>query len=222
MTSAPLPREPYRRRPVPPDEALELAQRELRLASERRSIREFSSEPVPRALIDTALRIACTAPSGANRQPWRFVAVSDPALKRRIREAAEEEEREFYAQRAPPEWLEALAPLGTDPSKPFLEVAPWLVVVFQIPWEPVAGRRVKNYYAQESVGIATGLLIQALHRLGLATLTHTPAPMGFVQRLLGRPRNEKPFVILPVGHPADGCTVPRLPRKPLDQMIEWR
>lgn len=187
------------------------------LAARRRSVREFSSRPVPRELIELALRVAGSAPSGAHQQPWHFAAVSEAGLKRRIREAAEEEERRFYQQRAPREWLEALAPLGTGREKPFLETAPWLVAVFEKRWaEDGQGNRITHYYPTESVGIATGLLISFLHQCGLATLTHTPSPMGFLRDLLGRPLSERPFVLLVVGHPAPGATVPDLRRKPLE------
>lgn len=200
-------------------EMLEAADRFAALVRRRRSVRDFSERPVPREIIERCIQAAGSAPSGANRQPWRFVAVSDPEVKRRIREAAEEEERAFYAGRAPPEWLSALAPLGTDEHKPFLERAPWLVVVFAEGYERRAdGARVKNYYVSESVGIATGILIIALHSAGLATLTHTPSPMKFLNQVLGRPENERPFLVLVVGHPAEGATVPDIGRKSLDEI----
>ena len=184
--------------------------------SQRRTVRDFAPDPVPRALIETALLAAGTAPSGANQQPWRFVAVQDADIKRRIREAAEIEEREFYQHRAPEEWLQALAPLGTDADKPFLEVAPWLIGIFYERFGLAAdGSKQKRYYPQESTGIATGLLIAALHGAGLATLTHTPSPMRFLNEILGRPRNEMPFLLLVVGHPAAGCRVPDIQRLPL-------
>ncbi len=184
----------------------------------RRSVREFSDRPVPEALIRNCLRAAGTAPSGANMQPWRFVAICDPGTKREIRLAAEEEEKHFYTHRASAEWLEALAPLGTDENKSFLEIAPWLIAVFvqkfgQLP----DGRKVKHYYPAESVGLATGILITALHHAGLATLTHTPSPMKFLNRILGRPPNERPFLLLVAGFPAPGCKVPDIARKPLDE-----
>lgn len=188
----------------------------------RRSVRDFSDRPVPRRLIELAIRTASTAPSGAHKQPWTFVAVSDPAVKRRIREAAEEEERVFYAGRATPEWLEALAPIGTDWRKPFLETAPWVVVLFaQSVGLDEAGERVKHYYVQESCGIAAGFFIAALHRMGLATLTHTPSPMRFLGEILGRPTRERPYILFPVGYPADGATVPDLTRKPLGEVAVW-
>ena len=188
----------------------------------RRTVREFSSLPVERGIIEDAIRAAGTAPNGANLQPWHFVAVSDPALKRRIRQAAEAEEREFYSHRAPPEWLEALAPLGTDSDKPFLETAPWLIAIFAQSYGLLPdGRKVKHYYAQESVGIATGFLIAALHHAGLVTLTHTPSPMGFLDELLGRPANERPFLLLVVGHPADGARVPEITKKSLEEIATF-
>ena len=192
--------------------------------SARRTVRDFSDRPVPRAIIEEAIRAAGTAPSGANQQPWHFVAVSreDGALRRRLREEAEEEEREFYAHRAPKEWLDALAPLGTDPSKPFLEIAPWLIAVFVRPHGIAAdGSVIKHYYATESVGIATGFLIAALHQAGLASLTHTPSPMGFLNQLLDRPSHERPFLLLVVGYPADGARVPDITRKPLEAIATF-
>jgi len=191
--------------------------------SRRRTVRDFSGRQVPRALIEECLRAAGTAPSGANQQPWHFVAVSDPAVKSRIREAAEAEEREFYAHRAPPEWLEVLAPLGTDASKPFLEVAPWLIAVFIRRFErlPDGGKR-KHYYTDESVGIATGLLIAALHHAGLASLTHTPSPMKFLNEILGRPKDlERPFLLLVAGYPAPDARVPDIARKPLSDIATF-
>lgn len=188
----------------------------------RRSVRDFSDRPVPRHLVELAIRTASTAPSGAHRQPWTFVAVSDPEVKRRIREAAEEEERAFYAERATPEWLEALAPIGTDWRKPFLETAPWLVVLFaQSYGVDDAGGKLKHYYVQESCGIAAGLFIASVHRMGLATLTHTPSPMRFLNEILGRPARERPYILFPVGHPSDDATVPDLARKPLEAVAVW-
>jgi nitroreductase len=189
----------------------------------RRTLREFAPAPVPRAVIEQCLLAAGSAPSGANLQPWTFVAIADPALKQRIRAGAEAEEREFYAHRATPEWLAALAPLGTDEHKPFLETAPWLIAIFAQSYGMLPdGRKVKHYYAQESVGIATGLLIAALHHAGLATLTHTPSPMGFLNEILGRPDNERPYLLLVVGHPASGACVPDIQRKPLGAIAEFR
>lgn len=185
----------------------------------RRTVRHFSSRPVPREVIEACLRAAGSAPSGANLQPWHFVAVADPRLKRQIRDAAEAEEREFYHSRAPAEWLKVLAPLGTTPEKPFLEQAPWLIAIFSlrhVAWRD--GTNVMTHYPLESVGIATGLLITCLHHVGLATLTHTPSPMGFLNRILKRPADEKPFLLLVVGHPAPDARVPELQRRSLDQI----
>ncbi len=184
----------------------------------RRSVRHFSDEPVPEGVLDECLRAAGSAPSGANRQPWHFVVVRDPEIKRAIRVAAEAEERELYERRISPEWREALAPLGTDWRKPFLETAPALVAVFRQTFGLEDGKRSTNYYTQESVGIAVGFLIAALHRAGLATLTHTPSPMGFLGEILRRPENEKAYVLLPVGFPASGCQVPDLERKALEEI----
>lgn len=185
----------------------------------RRSVRFFSDRTVDRAVIETLIMTASSAPSGANKQPWRFVAISDPVIKRQIRIAAEHEEREFYSRRATPEWLADLAPLGTDSSKPFLETAPWLIAVFKL-METDDGGNV--YYPNESVGIACGFLISAIHQAGLATLTHTPSPMGFLTRVLQRPTHERPFLLLPVGYPAENAVVPVLTKKTLDQVSVWR
>lgn len=188
----------------------------------RRTVRDFSPAPVAREIVETAILAAGSAPSGANQQPWTFVAISDPAVKTRIRAAAEAEEKAFYEGRAGEDWLEALAPLGTDWEKPFLEIAPWLIAVFMQRWsEGPDGRRVKHYYALESVGIAIGFLIAALHEAGLATLTHTPSPMGFLNEICGRPDNEKAIVLLVVGKPADGCRVPDITKKPLDEIARF-
>ncbi len=187
----------------------------------RRSCRFFSDEPVPRDLIERVIAVAHTAPSGANRKPWRFVAVDDPRLKREIRAAAEKEERENYGHRFPEAWLEALEPIGTDAHKPMLEIAPWLVVIFRIDWEEIDGERLKNYYPSESTGIAAGMFVMACHQVGLATLTDTPSPMNFLRDLLGRPINEKPYLLIPVGYPAADCTVPDLPKKPLRDALQW-
>jgi len=191
----------------------------------RRTVREFAPDPVPLDIIDTAIEAAATAPSGANRQPWKFVIVVDRETKRRIREAAEREEREFYERRATPEWLEDLAPLGTDWHKPFLEVAPCLIVVFRVDYEPArladgTEHKHKNYYVNESVGIAVGILLTALQTAGLATLTHTPSPLKFLREILGRPKHEQPFVLIPVGYRAAGAQVPDLSKKSLDEIRE--
>jgi iodotyrosine deiodinase len=188
----------------------------------RRTVRDFAATPVPRALIEECLRAAGSAPSGANQQPWRFVAVADATTKRRIREAAEAEEREFYAHRATDEWLQALSALGTDAEKPFLEVAPWLIAVFYERYGLDAdGAKLKRYYPHESVGIASGMLIAALHHAGLATLTHTPSPMGFLNEILGQPRNQMPYLLLVVGHPAPDCRVPDIRRLPLESYARF-
>ena len=190
----------------------------------RHSVRDFAATPVPRAVIESCIAAAGRAPSGANHQPWHFVAVSDAAVKRHIREAAEAEERAFYAGKAGEDWLRDLAPLGTDSDKPFLEVAPWLVVVFAERYRVGADRKIgKNYYIGESVGIATGMLITALHWAGLATLTHTPNPMRFLNEICGRPENEKPYMIIVAGHAAEGATVPRHAKvkKPLSEIATF-
>jgi nitroreductase len=187
----------------------------------RRSCRDFSDRPVPRALIERLVAIAGTAPSGANRQPWRFVAVDDPAIKAEIRQAAEAEERRNYDRRMPADWLEALEPLGTDASKPFLETAPWLVVLFRVDWEERDGKRYKSYYPMESIGIAAGLFLMACHQVGLATLTHTPSPMAFLSSILGRGKNEKPFLLIPVGYAGADCAVPKLAKKDLAEILKW-
>ena len=185
----------------------------------RRSVRRFSNRPVPRAVIEECLRAAGSAPSGANMQPWTFVAVSDPAIKRRIRAGAEEQERALYERRASEEWLEALAPLGTDAHKPFLEQAPYLIAVFAQRYGLAEdGRQIKHYYVTESVGIATGILVAAIHHAGLAALTYTPSPMRFLVRILERPPNERPFLLLAVGYPAEDARVPDIKKKPLDEI----
>ena len=204
------------------DELLRRARQFYEAMRQRRTIRDFSDRPVPREIIEYCLCTAGTSPSGANLQPWHFVAVNDPAVKHEIRVAAEAEEKEFYEHRAPRAWLEALAPLGTDSRKPFLEIAPWLIAVFAQPVRILPdGTRSPTYYAIESVGIATGLLIAAVHSCGLAALTHTPSPMGFLNRVLGRPSHEKPFVLLVVGHPADDAVVPDITRKPLAEISSF-
>ena len=203
----------------PSDEMLRRASEFRDLMRRRRTVRDFSSRPVAKELIEQCLLIAGSAPNGANRQPWHFVVVSDPALKRAIRNGAEAEEREFYSSRATPEWLEALAPLGTDAEKPFLETAPYLIVIFAQSYELASnGQKVKNYYVQESVGIATGMLITAVHVAGLVSLTHTPSPMGFLNELLDRPQNERPFLILVVGYPAESAEVPEISKKSLSEI----
>ena len=189
----------------------------------RRTVRDFSRRPVPREIIDACLEAATTAPSGANLQPWHFVVVGNAATKKRIRVAAEEEERHFYHHRAPRAWLDALAPLGTDEHKPFLENAPWLIAIFVQKYGRLEdGRKVKHYYPVESVGLATGMLITALHMAGLATLTHTPNPMKFLNEILGRPKDaERPFLLLVAGYPEEGARVPDIGRKPLGEVVSY-
>ena len=205
------------------DEMRAEAQRFFDLMQSRRTVRDFSADPVDPEIIRLAVRAAATAPSGANQQPWSFVAIGDPEIKRAIRLAAEEEERAFYDGRAGEEWLGALAHLGTDSDKPFLETAPWLIAIFAQRWGVDAdGRKVKHYYVPESVSIAIGLLIASLHSAGLATLTHTPSPMGFLNQICGRPDNEKPLVLLVVGHPAEGARVPAITRKAEDEVLYWK
>ncbi len=188
----------------------------------RRTVRHFSDRPVAREIIEACLAVAGSAPSGANLQPWHFVVISDPHIKQQIRVGAEKEEHEFYTSRAPQAWLDALAPLGTDANKPFLETAPYLIAIFAQSFGLLPdGRKVKNYYVNESVGIATGMLITALHNAGLAALTHTPSPMGFLNEILKRPVNEKPYLLLVTGHPAAAATVPNISRKPLHEIATF-
>lgn len=218
--------EPLVFRRLAPEEQLNASRQFVSRMAERRSVRFLSPEPVAFELIENAIRCASLAPSGANQQPWRFVVIEDPQIKRRIREAAEAEERESYEHRMPQDWLEALAPLGTDWHKEFLETAPYLIAVFRIDYDlvrtPSGERKVKHYYVQESAGIATGFLLAALHMAGLATLTHTPSPMGFLSSILERPANERPFVLIPVGLPARDATVPAIGKKSLDEVMEIR
>jgi len=211
----------FSRRPV--EESRQRGQAFFEEMNRRRTTRHFATDPVPKDLIETALRVAGTAPSGAHQQPWTFVAVSDPDLKRQIREAAEREEYDFYHGRAPDEWVEALAPLGTDEHKPHLTDAPWVVVLFRQAYgvRPDGSKRT-YYYTQESCGIAAGFFIAAVHQMGLVTLTHTPNPMGFLAELLGRPANEKALLVMPVGYPAPDAKVPDLVRKPLDEIAIWK
>ena len=212
-------------RPMRPLEFERLPEEEMRSRAEsfltimrgRRSVRAFSDRPVPLDVVERCIETAAQAPSGAHKQPWTFALVTDPALKRQIREAAEAEERAFYGGRAPDDWLEDLEPFATGPDKPFLEHAPALVVVFAQRHGATPADR--HYYVSESVGLATGMLLAALHQSGLATLTHTPSPMGFLAKVLRRPPNERPFLLIPVGYPADGCEVPDLERKGLDQVL---
>ena len=205
-----------------PSEAESRARAFEALLKRRRSVRAFASTPVPKALIAHAIQTASTAPSGANQQPWTFVAVSDPGIKREIREAAEAEEYASYHGRMPDTWRDALAPLGTTWEKPYLEVAPWLVVVFQQTYGlNEDGSRKTHYYVKESVGIACGLFIAALHNMGLCTLTHTPSPMGFLSEILKRPKHEKPYILFPVGYPEAGVTVPDIQKKSLAEVSAW-
>ncbi|NUT37297.1 MAG: nitroreductase family protein [Hamadaea sp.] len=215
----PHPTVPAPRYGVAATRAAGLAQAFAETMARRRTIRDFSSRPIPPGVVEQAVRAAATAPSGANVQPWRFVVLTAAQDKRRLREAAEAEEREFYERRASEEWLAALAPLGTDWRKPFLETAPAVIVVFEVhkgEGEP------RPYYVKESVGIAVGFLLAALHHAGLATLTHTPSPMRFLNEVCGRPANERGFVVVPVGYPADDAAVPAIDRKPLDDVLVWR
>ncbi len=210
----------YREYPV--EEMRRRAEGFYRDVRRRRSVREFSDRPVPRDIVETALRAAGTAPSGANLQPWHMVVISGAATKKRIRVAAEAEEREFYAHRASAEWLAALEPLGTDENKPFLETAPCLIAIFLQKYGTLPdGRKVKHYYPVESTGLATGILITALHHAGLATLTHTPSPMKFLNEILGRPKSERPFLLLVVGYPADDAHVPDISRKSLEEFVSF-
>ena len=206
------------------DQQVSRSRQFLETLSTRRSVRMFSSDPVPFEIIENAIKVAGLAPSGANQQPWHFVVVADADTKRRIRIAAEEEERAFYQHRAPDEWLEALAALGTDEHKPFLEAVPCLIAVFRQDYRVERNRdgqelKKKHYYATESVGIAVGLMLAALHISGVATLTHTPSPMGFLNEILNRPKNEKPFLLIPVGYAASDATVPVIPKKPLTEIM---
>jgi nitroreductase len=207
---------------LPADEALTRSHEFLARIAERRSIRQFSPEPVPRELIENALRAAGTAPSGANQQPWSFVVVSDPAVKERIRAAAEHEEELLYTRRASTEYLEAIEPIGTNWSKPHITDAPYLIVVFEQAWSfDEFGDKRKHYYVRESVGIAVGFLLLALHAAGLGTLTHAPSPMGFLKEILDRPENERPFLLIPVGYPAPDAEVPSLEKKALDEIADF-
>lgn len=203
-----------------PEEQAKRSSDFFELMDRRRTVREYSPRDVPLELVERAIETAGTAPSGANMQPWRFVVVRDAEVKRKIREAAEKEEHESYTSRMSEKWLRRLAPLGTDEHKPFLEIAPYLIVVFRITSVEENGETEPTYYSQESVGIAVGLLLAALHNMGLATLTHTPSPMKFLQEILGRPRNEVPFVLIPVGYPAEDARVPDIKRKPLEEIMQ--
>jgi len=203
------------------DEQLKRANEFYELCNRRRTVREFSPKPVPRNLLETIIRTAGTSPSGANKQPWRFIIVTDKKLKRKIRVAAEKEEKESYERRMSQEWLDDVAALGTDWHKPFIEIAPALIVVFSIEYEQDGGRIRKNYYVKESVGLAVGFLLVAIHNAGLVSLTHTPSPMHFLQEILNRPPNERPFVLIPVGYPPENVTVRDVRRKRLEQISVW-
>ena len=213
---------PYVHHGIPEQEQLLRAQKFYEFCNTRRSIREFSDRPLQREVIELLLKTANTAPSGANKQPWQFVVVTDASVKREIRLAAEAEERESYERRMPQEWLNDLAVLGTDWHKEFLEVAPALIVVFSVSYTKEQDATHKNYYVKESVGIMAGFLLAAIHNAGLVSLTHTPSPMDFLQKILNRPENEKPFLLIPIGYPKEGTKVPDIKRKRLDQCVEWR
>lgn len=206
-----------------PSEMVERSDAFLDLMKRRRSVREFSDRPVPREVIENAILTAGRAPSGANKQPWHFAAISNPALKKRVRDQAEEEERAFYGGKASDDWLEDLVPFGTNEHKPFLEIAPWLIAVFKQAYELDAetGEKAKNYYVPESAGLAAGFLIAALHNAGLATLTHTPSPMGFLNKVCGRPKNEHATMLVVAGYPADKVMVPDIDKKPLEDFSSW-
>ncbi len=214
---------PLRHQRIEPDVSLSRARDFYDEMNRRRTTRHFSTDPVPQELIELAIRTAGTAPSGAHQQPWTFVAISDASTKQQLREAAEREEQAFYSTKAPAEWKDALAPLGTDANKPHLTDAPWVVVLFRQAYgfHPDGSKRT-FYYTDESCGIAAGLFIAAVHHMGLVSLTHTPNPMGFLRELLGRPVNEKAMLVMPVGYPASGATVPRLGRKALEEIAVWR
>ena len=212
---------PYSRETFSGEEMVRRSEAHFEWMDKRRSVRDFSNKPVPKAVIENIIKNASTAPSGAHKQPWTFCVVSNPDLKKQIREAAEKEEYESYNNRMSEEWLEDLRPLGTDHNKPFLEIAPWLIIVFRRIYETVNGQKRNNYYVGESVGLASGFLLSAIHEAGLVALTHTPSPMNFLTRLLERPANERPFLLIPVGYPADDAQVPDLKRKALDEVTAW-
>ena len=206
-----------------PEEMIKRSESFYNQVKQRRTVRDFSDKPVSKKVIENCIRAAGTAPSGANLQPWHFVVVSDPIIKKQIKIAAEKEEKEFYTNRAPKEWLDALAPLGTDEQKPFLEKAPHLIAIFAKSYDILPdGRKVKQYYSKESTGIACGILITAIHNAGLVSLTHTPSPMNFLNEILGRPNNERPFLLLVVGYPARGAKVPDIKKKKLSEIITFK
>jgi iodotyrosine deiodinase len=209
---------PYQREIFPLEEILFNSLDFYEFMNERRTVREFSDKPIPREIIENLIKTASTAPSGAHKQPWTFCAVSNVEIKRQIRIAAEKEEHENYHGRMPEEWLEDLKPFATDENKPFLETAPWLIIVFRKIYEEAEGQKRNNYYVNESVGLACGFLLAAIHYAGLVALTHTPSPMNFLAKILNRPTNEKPFLLIPLGYPAENTQVPDLKRKELDEM----
>ena len=213
---------PYHPPQFSPEEQQQRAKEFYELCNRRRTVREYSSKPVPKELLATLIHTAGTAPSGANKQPWQFVVVTDSKLKHEIRIAAEKEEKENYEHRMPQEWLDDLAALGTDWRKEFLEVAPALIVVFSIDYEKDGEKTRKNYYVKESGGLACGFLLAAIHNAGLVSLTHTPSPMNFLQKILDRPSNEKPFLLIPIGYPAENVMVPDIHRKPLSEILLWK
>jgi iodotyrosine deiodinase len=219
MAELEYPHIPYQPTQYAEDEMLQRGDAFFTEMNQRRSVRFFSDRPVPQRLMETLIQTASTAPSGAHKQPWTFCLVGNPALKKQIREAAEQEEFESYNGRMTPEWLRDLAPLGTDWHKLFLETAPWLVIVFKRNFDYVEGAKHKNYYVQESVGIACGFFLAAVHHAGLVSLTHTPSPMDFLTKILGRPDNERPFLLMPVGYPAVDATVPDIRRKRMDEVL---
>lgn len=208
----------YQRELFSPEQVLERARKHYEWMDTRRSVREFSNKPVSKQTIEQLILTASSAPSGAHKQPWTFCAVSDPEIKKAIREAAEEEEYINYHGRMSDRWLEDLSPIGTDEHKPFLEIAPWLIIVFRRIYEHEADKKINNYYVNESVGIASGFLLAAIHEAGLVSLTHTPSPMKFLTKILNRPSNERPFLLIPVGYPAEEVKVPNLRRKSLEEM----
>ncbi len=212
---------PYQRKTFDAETMAQRSKSFYEFMDKRRTVREFSDRPVPREVIEHLLMTASTAPSGAHKQPWSFCAVSNPELKRTIRKAAEAEEYESYTRRMSQEWLDDLSAFATDWNKPFLEIAPWLIIVFKHAYDIVDGKTKKNYYVSESVGIAAGMLLAAVHQAGLVALTHTPSPMGFLSELLGRPENEKPFLLIPVGYPSESASVPDLRRKSSVDIIRW-
>ena len=211
----------YSKETYPEEEVIKRSQEFFKWLDKRRTVREFSDKPVPKEVIDNIIRSASTAPSGAHKQPWTFCVVEDPEIKKKIREAAEKEEYESYNKRMSDEWLTALQPLGTDWNKPFLEISPYLIIVFKKAYDLEEGEKKNNYYVNESVGLASGFLLAAIHNAGLVALTHTPSPMNFLTKILDRPDNERPFLLIPVGYPTDETWVPDLKRKDLDEIAKY-